>query len=130
MGYDAEKNGLGFIAALITGATALTSTIISAVSKRKERKAAEKMQEEMLEYEQQQQEQAIIDAQDAERQAKLAAQKQRAEERKQKIAYELPILRSQYEQQKQKTKRNTIIALVAGGLFVTALITGNKKKRK
>ena len=77
-----QNNGLGFIAALITGAVSLTSTIVSAVSKRKERKAAEKMQQAQLEYEQQLQEQQEAEAAAAARQAKVAAQEQRAAERK------------------------------------------------
>lgn len=124
-----QNNGLGFIAALITGAVSLTSTIVSAVSKRKERKAAEKMQQAQLEYEQQLQEQQEADAAAAARQAKIAAQEQRAAERKAKIAAELPVLKANYEQQKAKTKRNWIIAGIATATFLVVLATDNKKKR-
>lgn len=124
-----QNNGLGFIAALITGAVSLTSTIVSAVSKRKERKAAEKMQQAQLEYEQQLQEQQEAEAAAAARQAKVAAQEQRAAERKAKIAAELPILKANYEQQKAKTKRNWIIAGIATATFLVVLATDNKKKR-
>ena len=124
-----QNNGLGFIAALITGAVSLTSTIVSAVSKRKERKAAEKMQQAQLEYEQQLQEQQEADAAAAARQAKIAAQEQRAAERKAKIAAELPVLKANYEQQKTKTKRNWIIAGIATATFLVVLATDNKKKR-
>lgn len=128
-----QNNGLGFIAALITGAVSLTSTIVSAVSKRKERKAAEKMQQAQLEYEQQLQEQqeaeAAAAAATAARQAKIAAQEQRAAERKAKIAAELPVLKANYEQQKAKTKRNWIIAGIATATFLVVLATDNKKKR-
>lgn len=124
-----QNNGLGFIAALITGAVSLTSTIVSAVSKRKERKAAEKMQQAQLEYEQQLQEQQATEAAAAARQAKVAAQEQRAAERKAKIAAELPILKANYEQQKAKTKRNWIIAGIATATFLVVLATDNKKKR-
>lgn len=124
-----QNNGLGFIAALITGAVSLTSTIVSAVSKRKERKAAEKMQQAQLEYEQQLQEQQAAEAAAAARQAKVAAQEQRAAERKAKIAAELPILKANYEQQKAKTKRNWIIAGIATATFFVVLATDNKKKR-
>ena len=124
-----QNNGLGFIAALITGAVSLTSTIVSAVSKRKERKAAEKMQQAQMEYEQQLQEQQEAEAAAAARQAKVAAQEQRAAERKAKIAAELPILKANYEQQKAKTKRNWIIAGIATATFLVVLATDNKKKR-
>ena len=124
-----QNNGLGFIAALITGAVSLTSTIVSAVSKRKERKAAEKMQQAQLEYEQQLQEQQEAAAATAARQAKIAAQEQRAAERKAKIAAELPVLKANYEQQKAKTKRNWIIAGIATATFLVVLATDNKKKR-
>lgn len=124
-----QNNGLGFIAALITGAVSLTSTIVSAVSKRKERKAAEKMQQAQLEYEQQLQEQQEAEAAAAARQAKVAAQEQRAAERKAKIAAELPVLKANYEQQKAKTKRNWIIAGIATATFLVVLATDNKKKR-
>lgn len=124
-----QNNGLGFIAALITGAVSLTSTIVSAVSKRKERKAAEKMQQAQLEYEQQLQEQQEAEAAAAARQAKIAAQEQRAAERKARIAAELPVLKANYEQQKAKTKRNWIIAGIATATFLVVLATDNKKKR-
>ena len=124
-----QNNGLGFIAALITGAVSLTSTIVSAVSKRKERKAAEKMQQAQLEYEQQLQEQQEAEAAAAARQAKVAAQEQRAAERKAKIAAELPVLKANYEQQKAKTKRNWIIAGIATATFLVVLAADNKKKR-